>query len=190
MEAKLFGKYDYNVEIRDLGLRKYINIKPRILPKTDGRSPNKPIVEKLITHLMVPGHKGKKHKITSGRCPGKYFKIYNIVEKTFDIINKKTNKNPLEVLVGAIENSAPYELTVAQQIGGIVARKPAICSPKKRFDFALRKMVQGSYSKTFNKKKKAEETLSEEIINAYKKNNESFAVAERQRVEKEAAGAR
>ncbi|MCK4429585.1 MAG: 30S ribosomal protein S7 [Candidatus Aenigmarchaeota archaeon] len=190
MEAKLFGKYEYNVEIADLGIKPYIDLKPKILPKTDGRSQSKPIVEKLITHLMVPGHKGKKHKITSGRCPGKYTKIYNLVEKTFDIIHTKTKKNPLEVLIKAIEHSAPYELTVAQQIGGIVARKPAICAPKKRFDFALRKIVQGSYAKSFNKKKKSEMVLAEEIISASTGSTDSYAVAERQRMEKEAEGAR
>jgi len=190
MESKLFGKWEYNVEVKDLGLKSYINLEQKILPKTDGKTKNKHIIEKLITHLMVPGHKGKKHKLTSGLCSGKYQTIYNIVEKSFDIIAKKTKKNPISVFIQAIENSAPYELTVSQQIGGIIARKPAICSPKKRLDLALRRLVQGSYAKTFNKKKKMYEILAEEIISASRNSNESYAIAERQRNEKEAEGAR
>ena len=190
MEPKLFGKWEYNVEISDLGLRRYINLEPKILPKTNGRTKNKNVVEKLITHLMVPGHRGKKHRLTSGLCSGKYQTIYNIVEKSFDIIAEKTKKNPILVFVLAIENASPYELTVSQQIGGIVARKPAICSPKKRLDLSLRRLVQGSYEKSFNKKKKMFEALAEEIINASKNSPESYAIAERQRNEKEAEGAR
>jgi small subunit ribosomal protein S7 len=190
MESKLFGKWDYNVKIEDLGLKRYINLEPKVLPKIDGRTKNKQIIEKLITHLMVPGHKGKKHKLTSGLCTGKYQTIYNIVEKSFDVVGEKTKKNPIELFVRAIEHSSPYELTVSQQIGGIVARKPAICSPKKRLDLALRRLVQGSYAKTFNKKKKMFEAIAEEIINASKNSTESYAVAERQRNEKEAEGAR
>ncbi len=190
MEFKLFGKWVFNIEVNDLGLKSYINLEQRILPKTDGRTKNKHIIEKLITHLMIPGHRGKKHKLTSGRCTGKYQTIYNIVEKSFDIIAEKTKKNPIEVFIRAIENSAPYELTVSQQVGGIVARKPSICSPKKRLDLALRRLVQGSYAKAFNKKKKMYEVLAEEFINAGKNSTESNAVAERQRNEKEAEGAR
>ncbi|OYT43012.1 MAG: 30S ribosomal protein S7 [Candidatus Aenigmarchaeota archaeon ex4484_56] len=187
---KLFGKWDHNVEIKDLGLKKYINIDPKVIPKTCGRTKNKPIIEKFINHLMVPGHKGKKHKITSGRCCGNYMEIYKIVKKSFDIIAEKTKKNPLEVFIRGIENAAPYELTVSQQIGGIIARKPAICSPIRRLNLALRRLTQGSYSKAFNSKKKIEEAIAEEIINAYKNSNESFAIQERIRNEKEAEGAR
>ena len=187
---KLFGKWDYNVEVKDLGLKRYINLEPKVLPRTCGRTKNKPIIEKFITHLMVPGHRGKKHKISSGHCVGKYATIYKVVERAFDIIAKKTKKNPLEVFVRAIENSAPYELTVSQQIGGIIARRPVICSPKKRLDLAIRRLSQGSYARTFNKKKKAEEAIAEEIIAAYNNSSESFAIAERIRNEKEAEGAR
>ena len=139
---------------------------------------------------MVPGHKGKKHKFTSGLCSGKYQTIYQFVEEAFDIISEKTKKNPIAVFIKALENASPYELTVSQQIGGIVARKPALCSPKKRLDLALRKLVQGSYAKTFNKKKRMAVILAEELIAASNNKDESYAVAERKRNEKEAEGAR
>ncbi|MBN2094919.1 MAG: 30S ribosomal protein S7 [Candidatus Aenigmarchaeota archaeon] len=190
MDAKLFGKWPYDVQVSDLGLKPYMNLKPTVIPKTCGRVRNKPLVELLIAHMMVPGHKGKKHKITSGLCTGKYTTVYGIVEDAFNLMEQRTKKNPLEVLVKAIENSAPYELTISQQIGGIVARKPAICAPKKRLDLVMRRLVQGSYSKAFNSKKGMTEALASELVAAYKNSTESFAVAERQRNEKEAEGAR
>jgi small subunit ribosomal protein S7 len=190
MEAKLFGKWSYDVQVNDLGLRPYINLKPVVLPKTSGRSRNKPIVEVLIGHMMVPGHKGKKHKISSGLCTGKYTTVYKIVEDAFDIIEKRTKKNPIEVLVRGIENSAPYEITISQQMGGIVARKPAIIAPKKRLDLVMRRIVQGSFAKAFNNPRGMTEALASELIAASKNAMESFAVAERQRNEKEAEGAR
>ena len=187
---KLFGKWDHDIEVKDLGLKRYINLEPRVLPKTAGRTKDKPVVEKFITHLMVPGHRGKKHKITSGYCVGKYSTIYKVLEKAFDIIAERTKKNPLEILVRAIENSSPYELTVSQQVGGIMVRKPVICSPNRGLNLAIRKLAQGSYIKTFNKKKKAEEAIADELIAAANNSNESFAVAERIRQEREAEGAR
>ncbi len=63
MEFKLFGKWVFNIEVNDLGLKSYINLEQRTLPKTDGRTKNKHIIEKLITHLMIPGHRGKKQQL-------------------------------------------------------------------------------------------------------------------------------
>ncbi|MCX5718429.1 MAG: 30S ribosomal protein S7 [Nitrospirae bacterium] len=190
MDAKAFGRWSYEVPVSDLGLRPYINLKPVILPKTCGRSRNKPIVEVLIGHMMVPGHKGKKHKITSGQCTGKYSTVYKLVEDAFVIVEERTKKNPLEVLIKGIENSAPFEITISQQMGGIVARKPAIIAPKKRLDLVMRRIVQGSYARAFNSHKGMTEALASELVSAYKNSTESFAVAERQRNEKEAEGAR
>ncbi|MGC9310670.1 MAG: 30S ribosomal protein S7 [Candidatus Aenigmatarchaeota archaeon] len=191
MDAKLFGKWGYDAEVTDLGLKSYINLKPRVIPRSCGRAGgDKNVVELLITHLMVPGHKGKKHRTTSGQCTGKYATVYSIVEDTFDVIAEKTKANPVEAFVKAIENSAPYELTISQQMGGIVARKPAICAPRKRLDLVIRRFVQGAYQKSFSGKKPIVQTLSAEILAAYKNSAESFAIQERQRNEREAEGAR
>lgn len=190
MDAKLFGKWEHTAEVSDLGLKPYVNLAPIVIPRSCGRSRDKHLVELLIAHLMVPGHKGKKHKKTSGLCTGKYATTYKIVEEVFDRIAEKTKANPLEVLVKAVENSAPYELTISQQVGGIVARKPALCAPKKRLDLVMRRIVQGAYHKSFSSKKPIVATLEAEILAAYKSAPESFAVQEKQRNEREAEGAR
>ena len=90
MELKLFGIWDTSkVEVIDLGLKRYINLNPILVPKTSGRNvkirfhkSKNPIVERLINKLMIPGHKGKKHRLTSYRCTGK-LKCYDIVKEAF-----------------------------------------------------------------------------------------------------------
>jgi len=91
---KLFNKWDTSqVQVQDPGLQDYINLKPIIVPKTGGRNVkisfhrNKNhIVERLINKMMVPGHRGRKHKLSSGRCPGKSIRNYQFVEEVFEVI--------------------------------------------------------------------------------------------------------
>ena len=159
---KIFNKWEMpQVELKDQGLVRYINLKPVLVPKSFGRHTQKPfrksnmnIVERLINHLYVPGHKRKKHYISSGHNTGKTTTIFNLVKETFDIIEKKTNKNPVEVLVRAIENAAMREEITSFQVGGIIVRKAVITSPQRRVDIVLREFSQGSYQKATGKKKK------------------------------------
>ena len=122
---KLFNRWETDkIKVEDPGLRPYINLKPIIVPKTGGRNAKymfykskDHIVERLIRRLMVPGHRGKKHTLTSGHCCGKMLHKYKVVEKTFLIIEEKTKKNPIEVFVRAIENAAPRdEITTIQYL--------------------------------------------------------------------------
>ena len=84
---KLFNRWSFEgIEIKDQGLRPYINLKPVVIPKSGGRHSQRKfykskmnIVERLINKLMVPGHRGKKHLLSSGRNTGKTQTILNIV---------------------------------------------------------------------------------------------------------------
>lgn len=199
MEIKLFGKWDTsNVVVNDLGLRKYMNLQPIVVPKSSGRHAKHQfhrskmnIVERLLTKLMVPGHRGKKHVLTSGRTTGKYMTCYKIVKKTFERIEETTKKNPVEVLVRAIENAASREEIAAYQVGGIIVRRAVITSPQRRVDMALKIIVQTSYRKSFGKKDDIVTTLSNEIMAAYNKDaSKSDAIREKERFEKEAEGSR
>jgi len=193
----LFGKWSSEgIEVKDPGLKRYISLKPCILPKSAG-SLRKPfykyktnIVERLATHLMQSGHSGKKHKITSGHFGGAFTTVLKVVEKALEIVEKKTKKNPIEVLVRAIENASIREEVASYQVGGIIARQAVVTSPQRRIDKTLRYFAQGAYHTAFNKKITTAEALAEEIINAYQGSNKSFAVREKERIEQEAAGAR
>jgi small subunit ribosomal protein S7 len=196
---KLFGKWDTEgIQIRDRGLERYINIDPIIIPKTGGRNASQqfhkshmPIVERLINKIMVPGHRSKKHIISSGRVVGKWLTAYNIVKNAFEKVEEVTKKNPVEVLVHAIENSATREEIAGYQVGGMIVRRAVITSPQRRVDLALKIFAQTSYRRSFGKKETMTGALAEEIIAAYNNDaSKSEAIKERERVERESEGAR
>jgi small subunit ribosomal protein S7 len=139
---------------------------------------------------MVPGHKGKKHKYTSGRCPASNQAIMKALIASFEIIEKKTNKNPVQVLVNAIENAALREEIAAYRMGGSIARQAVTIAPRRRLDLALRHLTQGIYKAKFNRKGQLAGIIAEELITAASNDPKSFAVQERNRAEKEAEGAR
>ncbi len=195
---KLFNQWDTSgVIVTDIALKPYITLKPCIVPKTQGRYAYQQfyknkyhIIERIMNHLMVPGHKGKKHFITSGECGGKAITSYAIMKRTLETIEKKTEKNPIQVTVTAIENAAPREEITTIEYGGARYPQAVDCSPQRRIDFAIRLMVQGSYQKSFGKKKSMHEALADEIIYAYNLDQKSTAVSKKLELERQADAAR
>jgi small subunit ribosomal protein S7 len=195
-DLKLFGKWDTNSQIEDPSLRGYINLDPKILPRSEGSQRGRfhksrvHVVERLAMKMLVSGHTGKKHKLTSGKFGGGWTTIISTIEKSLEIIEKKESKNPIDVLVMAIENAALREDVISYQVGSIMAREAVITSPQRRVDKALRFFAQSAYRKAFNKKKGLAEALADEIIAASKNSGDSFAIKEKERIEREATGAR
>lgn len=186
LDIKVFGKWDTKVEVRDPSLKKYICLMPVYLPHTGGRHEHRrfgkarvPIVERLINQIMRPGrNKGKKHL------------AYNIVKLTFDMIYLKTKQNPIQVLVRAIENSAPREEVTRIMYGGIIYYVAVDVSPQRRVDLALRHIVMGAKEASFNNPKPIEESLSEEIIAAANNDPKSFAIRRKEEIERIALSSR
>ena len=197
-EIKAFGLWSTDdVVVEDKGLKDYVSLSPRLVPKTGakyaGRRFHKSkifIVERLINKVMIPGHRGKKHKITSYKDTGKAATAYKQVEEAFKIIEKKTKENPIKVFVKALENAAPRELVISIEYGGARYPKAVECSPQRRIDLVLRYFAQGAYASSFNKKISFSEALAEEILNAYKVNKNSFAISKKFEVERQADAAR
>ena len=174
MNVKILNRWSTkDVEVLDPGLKNYINLEEVSIPKSGGRyrkqfhKSKKNIVERLITKLMVPGHRGKKHRLTSGRVVGKYITNYNIVKQAFEKIEEITKKNPIEIFIRAIENAALREEIANYQVGGIIVRRAVITSPQRRIDIALRNITQAAYKKSFGKKETIVDALVNEIIGAY-----------------------
>lgn len=199
MSIKLFDRWSFDgIDVKDSGLRNYIYLKPIIIPRTFGRFAKKRfgkskvnVVERFLNRLNVPGHRGKKHVTSSDRCVGLSFKHMKIIEEVFEEIEKITKKNPIEVLVRAIENAALREEIAAYQVGGIIVRKAVVTSPQRRVDLAIRFMTQSAYRKAFNSKINIVDALVEEILGAYNNDpNKSFAIREKERIEKEAEASR
>ena len=198
-ESKLFNRWSFDeVKVEDIGLKPYINLRPVVVPKTGGRHAKHRfhksklnIVERFINKLMVPGHRGKKHLLTSGRCTGKTFTIVNLVEEVFEKLEEKTKKNPIQVLVKAIENAALREEITSYQVGGMMVRKAVVTSPQRRVDLALANICQAAYRRCFGKRISMRDALVDEILGAYNNDaSKSEAIKEKERIEREAEGAR
>lgn len=198
-EMKIFDRWSTEgIEVKDVGLAKYINLESVIIPKSGGRYAKQQfhksrmsIVERLMNKLQIPGHRGRKHIMTSGRAVGKTLIHYKILRKVFENIEQQTKKNPIEVLVRAIENSALREEITQYQVGGIIVRRAVITSPQRRVDLALSNIVQASYRKSFGKKEDMAGALTAELVAAYNNDgSKSEAIKERERIEREAEGAR
>lgn len=200
METKLllFNRWDLaEVKVDDPGLKKYVNVRPVIVPRTAGRMGHTQIhrnrmniVERFINKLMVPGHRGRKHKISSGNKPGSTQRLYKTVDKAFEIIQKRKNQNPVQILVKAVENSAILEEIAAYRLGGIIARQSVVTSPQRRLDLALRYLTQGIFKSSFKSKRHLANVIADELIAASEGDAKSFAIGERNRIEREAEGSR
>ena len=98
---KLFGLYDVSeIRVDDPGIKKYINLEPKLVVKSHGRIREKfskgkiNLLELFANLIAVPGHRGKKHKIQTSWKSGKYSQNMRIVLNTLKIIEDKTKKNP------------------------------------------------------------------------------------------------
>jgi len=198
MELKLFNRWESKgIIVVDPGLKRYINVSEILVPRTGGKlagvrfgKSRYHIVERLINRLMIPGHKGKKHKYSSGYCTGKAITTYSIVERCFELIEKETKQNPIQVFVKAIENAAPREEVTAIEYGGARYSQAVECAPQRRIDLVLRLMTQTAYAKCFGKKVSIVRTLANEIMAAARGDNSSTTVSKKLELERQADSSR
>lgn len=197
-EIKFFNRWTAeNIKVTDSGLIPYINVQPRIMPKTGARYAGRRfhksdvfIVERLATKLMDTGHRAKKHTISSGHNLGKKDKTLIIVEKALIKVEQKLKQNPLMVLVKAIENAAPREEVIAIEYGGARYPKAVDVAPQRRVDLALRFMTQGAYAKSFNSKVKIEDALADEIIYSFQCSGRSNSITKKRDLERQASSSK
>ncbi len=183
----LFGKYDLSeVQVKDPSLVRYINLSPVVLPHTEARYTRREfgkhkmnIVERLINNLM------RTEKYT-----GKKVKTYMVVKAAFEIIQKRTKKNPVQVFVDALSNASPMEEITRLQFGGISVQKSVDTSSARRLDIALRNICKGAVKSTYKSKKPIEQCLAEEIILASRGDMNSWAVGRKEEMERVAASSR
>jgi len=194
---KLFNKFETKeVEVKDPGLKDYIKIEGKMVVKSHGRERDKfskanvNIIERIVNMMCVPGHRRKKQKIETFWATGKYSKNMKKVLEALDIIQEKTEKNPLQVVVQAIENSAPRDGITTIEYGGARYPQAVDISPLKRINLALRNLIHASYDKSHNAKTKIEVALAEELIKASENNTESSAIKRKIEIEKQADSAR
>ncbi|MBI2598360.1 MAG: 30S ribosomal protein S7 [Candidatus Diapherotrites archaeon] len=199
-DTLVFGKYDISeVKLNDTSLRGMISLETKKVPHTFGRYAKKmdkthvSIVERLINKLMRSGQGKRKlsGKFIRGRggC-GKKILATKIVERAFEIVERQTKQNPMQLLAKAIENAGPREDTTRIKRGGITYTVSVDVSPRKRVDESLKNIALAAFSASFNSKIHAHEALAKEIILAAKEDNASFSVKRRDEVERIAKSSR
>ncbi|MCK5772256.1 MAG: 30S ribosomal protein S7 [Thermoplasmata archaeon] len=182
----MFGKYNVtDVIVEDPGLARLINLEPALVPHSSARHANKPfykakisIVERLINGMM------RTEKYT-----GKKTKSYKVVFDAFEIIQNRTKENPIQILVRAIENSAPREEVTRLKFGGISVPKSVDSSPSRRLDTALRNICVGTIRASHKNKKHISQCLATELLAASNRDMQSFAVSKKEEHERVAKSA-
>lgn len=184
---KLFDKWDLSeVEVADAGIRRYVSLEPVIVPNTCGKHARQQfnksdisIVERLINNMM----RGEENT-------GKKQRTISIVDEAFDIINSKTDKNPVQVLVEAIANAGPREEVVRLKYGGISVPKAVDTAPQRRVDNALRYICVGSKQSAFKSKRSVASCLAAELIAASNRDAKCFSINRKDAKERVAKAAR
>ena len=197
-DVKLFNRWSFNgVIVADDGLRPYINLNPILVPKTNGYYHNTAfyktkinVVERFMTRMQVVGHKNKKHKFSSGHNTGKSQRMMKEMVQILETLEQKTKENPIQVLVTAIEKSAPREEVITIERSGARYAQAVDMGPQRRVDLVIRAMCQGAAQKSFGKSVTVVDALTEEILNAYKGLESSVAIAKKNEIEKMAAAAK
>jgi small subunit ribosomal protein S7 len=184
---KLFGKWDFTeVEVKDPSVKAYINLTPTVVPHSGGKNATQQfakstlnIVERLINKVMREEHNtGAKITVT------------NTVMEAFEIINKKSGQNPIQIFANAIVNAGPREETVRLQYGGIAVPKSVDTAPQRRVDTALRLIAEGAQKASFGTKKTLASALAEEIIAASNRDVKGYAMGKKDNIERVAKAAR
>jgi len=183
--AKLFGEWDISdMEYSDPSTERYITVTP--IAHTMGRHADKQfkkseisIVERLTNRLMqTDENTGKKQQAT------------RIVREAFEIIHDRTDENPVQVLVSAVENSAPREETVRLKYGGISVPKAVDVSPQRRVDQALKFIAEGVYKDSFKSPTDVEQALADQLVGAANNDVQTYSVNQKEENERVAAAAR
>jgi len=199
---KLFNKYEFEgVRVSDPGLARYISLQPVVLPHSHGRHAKQQfakrhanLVERLINKLMRGGTGEKtsgKVIRTNGSLQGKKTKAMAIVEKAFAKVSERTKKNPIQVLVDAVQNSAPREDFTRVSFGGVSYQVAVDVSAQRRVDMALRNITLAAIMGSFDKKKNLSDALADEIELAAKGDSvNSYAMKKRDETERMAKAAR
>ncbi|OVE83794.1 30S ribosomal protein S7 [Natronolimnobius baerhuensis] len=185
VSAQLFGEWELGeLEYADPSTERYITVTP--VAHTAGRHARKQfqksqisIVERFINRLMqTEENTGKKQQALSA------------VRDSFELIHERTEENPIQVLVTAVENSAPREETVRLKYGGISVPKAVDVAPQRRVDQALKFLADGVYNDSFKTPTSVPEAIASQLIGAANYDVQTYAVSQKEEKERVAAAAR
>jgi small subunit ribosomal protein S7 len=125
------------------------------------------LVAKLINRTMRQGKKSVAQKH---------------VYQAFDIVEKETKKNPLEVFHQALENVKPKMEVRPRRVGGASYQVPMPVKGERRESLAIRWLIQAAQARSNKEYHHFYEKLAAELQDAAKK--EGGAIAKKEEIHK------
>ena len=122
------------------------------------------VIAKFMNRIMLDGKKSVSEKIVYG---------------AFDIVSKKTNKEPLEFFHEALANVKPNLEVKSRRVGGATYQVPMEVRPRRAQALAMKWIVDCAVKRN---EKTMRERLASEIIDAH--NNKGNAVKKREETHK------
>ena len=122
------------------------------------------VIAKFINRIMLDGKKSVSEKIVYG---------------AFDIVSKKTDKEPLEFFHEALANVKPNLEVKSRRVGGATYQVPIEVRPRRAQTLAMKWIVDCAVKRN---EKTMRERLASEIIDAH--NNKGNAVKKREETHK------
>ena len=123
------------------------------------------LVSNLINMVMLSGKKSVSQRIVYG---------------AFELVSEKLGKgDPIDLLIGALENARPKLEVKSRRVGGATYQVPLEIPYERQQSLAFRWMVTAARSK---KGKPMREALADEIVDAY--NNTGSVVRKKEETHK------
>ena len=122
------------------------------------------IIAKFMNRIMLDGKKSVSEKIVYG---------------AFDIVSKKTNKEPLEFFHEALANVKPNLEVKSRRVGGATYQVPMEVRPRRAQALAMKWIIDCAVKRN---EKTMRERIASEIIDAH--NNKGNAVKKREETHK------
>ncbi len=118
------------------------------------------LVSKFINCMMLKGKKGVSE---------------TIFYRAMDILEKKTQKDPVEVFVQALENTKPLVEVKSRRVGGATYQVPIEIRPERRQALGIRWLITNSRNRS---EKTMYEKLAGELMDAY--NNTGVSIKKKE----------
>lgn len=145
-------------------MRRRRPVKREVLP--DPKFGSK-LVSKFVSCMMLEGKKGVSE---------------TIFYKAMEIIEKKSQKDPVEVFIQSLENAKPLVEVKSRRVGGATYQVPIEVRPERRQALGIRWLINYSRNRS---EKTMYERLAGELMDAYnntgatiKKKEETHKMAE------------
>ena len=118
------------------------------------------LISKFVNCMMLEGKKGVSE---------------TILYKAMDIIEKKTQKDPIEVFVQSLENVKPLIEVKSRRVGGATYQVPIEIRPERRQALGIRWIINYSRNRS---EKTMFQRLAGELMDAY--NNTGASVKKKE----------